>query len=86
VSHCDPETPGSDCARAYCSCLGEIKAGQVILSDFGEIVDDSWRWVTAHYPNVEIDEYVIMPNHIHGIIILNQPVCRGGSRLPAETE
>lgn len=38
------------------------------------IVDDCWQAIPKHFPNVKLDEYIIMPNHIHGIII----ICKDG--------
>lgn len=36
--------------------------------DVGEMVKEVWKSIPDHFPNVELREYVIMPNHIHGII------------------
>lgn len=64
-------------ARAYfitiCTELKKPYFGKVIydavsLSDIGEIVRDCWCEIPAHYPHTAIEDYVIMPNHIHGII------------------
>ncbi len=41
------------------------------LNIVGDIVEKCWREIPKHFPNVELDEYVIMPNHIHGIIVLH---------------
>lgn len=43
----------------------------MVLSDIGAIVHDNWIHVQEHFPTVELDDFVIMPNHLHGIIILN---------------
>ena len=52
-------------------CLfGEIVDGEMKLSPYGEIVPKWWNEIPKHFPNVEISAFVIMPNHIHGIIIL----------------
>ena len=51
-------------------------------NDLGEIVADTWLWLAQQYPYVELDAWCIMPNHLHGIIIItddNKP-CRGSSR------
>ncbi len=42
-----------------------------ILSDLGRIAEECWLEIPVHYPNVILDEYVIMPNHIHGIIMIH---------------
>ena len=62
------------------SCLfGSVVDGVVRLNDAGRLVRDLWEWLAARYPYVTLDEYVVMPSHLHGIIaIANQ--CRGGSR------
>jgi REP element-mobilizing transposase RayT len=39
---------------------------------FGEIADLLWYEIKNHHKNVELDEYVIMPDHVHGIIIINR--------------
>ena len=42
------------------------------MCETGKIVDKVWNDLPNHYPNCELDEYVIMPNHFHGIIKLNE--------------
>jgi len=41
------------------------------LNDAGRIVQDIWDALPGHYPCVELDCFVVMPNHIHGIVVLN---------------
>jgi putative transposase len=54
------------------ACLfGEVKNDGVLLSRLGQEVEASWEEIPARHRNVELDEYVVMPNHVHGIIILN---------------
>ena len=60
--------------------LGKIVNGQMVLNEWGKIVRDCWQWLEKQYPNVELDEFIIMPNHMHGIIIINDLDCRGDSR------
>lgn len=57
-------------------CLfGEIKNGRMILNDAGKMISHWWNELKNKYANVRIDEYVVMPNHCHGIInIVNSPV------------
>ena len=42
------------------------------LSKLGKIINDQWHKIPEEFGNVGIDEFVIMPNHIHGIVILNR--------------
>ena len=50
--------------------FGEIIDGKVVPNDAGEIVKSVWNELPNHYPHVELDQFVIMPNHFHGIIVL----------------
>ena len=55
------------------------------LNELGEIVAESWQWLERQYEHVEMDEWVVMPNHLHGIIMITD--CRGGSRTaPARSD
>ena len=49
--------------------FGEIADGQMKLNEFGEIVRAEWERTAIVRPNVELGVYVIMPNHVHGILI-----------------
>jgi putative transposase len=53
-------------------CLfGKILKEEMRLNDYGRIVDECWRTIPEHFPNVELGAYVVMPNHVHGIIVIN---------------
>ncbi len=41
------------------------------LNSLGEIAEKYWKEIPLHHDNVELDKFVIMPNHVHGILILN---------------
>ena len=45
----------------------------MILSGIGKMADRFWQDIPNHFPFVRLDEYVIMPNHMHGIILINNP-------------
>ena len=52
-------------------CLfGKIVNSEMILNDAGRMISDIWHQIPGNYPGVEIDEFVVMPNHIHGIVVL----------------
>ncbi|MDD4530125.1 MAG: transposase [Candidatus Gracilibacteria bacterium] len=51
--------------------FGKIIDGEMVLNEFGKIALKCWNEIIKHHGNVGIDEFIIMPNHIHGIIILN---------------
>lgn len=43
------------------------------VTQIGQIAIDFWQEIPKHYPFVELDEFVIMPNHLHGILFFNRP-------------
>jgi len=56
-------------------CLfGEIVNGEMVLSEYGKIVEQCWFNLPNHYDNIELDAYVIMPDHFHGIIFITDSV------------
>ncbi len=66
-----------------CTCqrecfLGEIADGQVQLNECGDMVRAQWLSLPTYHLHVVLDEFVIMPNHLHGIIILTDADARAG--------
>ncbi len=59
------------CTKNHKSFLGKIINGKMILNQFGELITSNWIKIQTLHNNIELDEFVIMPNHIHGIIIIN---------------
>jgi REP-associated tyrosine transposase len=51
--------------------LGEVLNDSVILSAAGRVVAECWQWVAQRYAHIELDEWVVMPNHLHGIIVIS---------------
>lgn len=54
--------------------FGDISDDGMILNQCGDIAKNSWLDLANHHKNIQLDAFVIMPNHIHGIIIINNPV------------
>lgn len=50
---------------------GKIEKGEMILNALGKIVTEEWLKTKEIRTNVELDYFVVMPNHIHGIVIIN---------------
>lgn len=50
--------------------FGEIVAGEMHLSPIGDIVANEWVKTPQIRPNVQLDEWVIMPNHLHAILVI----------------
>lgn len=62
--------------------FGEIVNGEMKLNHYGEIVQKWWNEISIHFANVETDAFVIMPNHVHGIIFIVER--RGTVSVPEE--
>jgi len=80
------------CTKGLKCFLGEVVDNQVYLSSVGQIVAEEWQRTEEIRPRVKLDEWVVMPNHLHGIIILEgdrgveagvETPRRGVSTLPA---
>jgi len=59
------------CTHDKVCMFGEAIEDEMRLTPTGEIAKRCWEEIPKHFPNVELDEHIIMPNHIHGIIIIN---------------
>ena len=56
-------------------CLfGEVSNGKMELNEYGQIATDCWQEIPKHFSGVDIDEFVVMPNHVYGIFVIH---CRG---------
>ena len=54
-------------------CLfGEVVGGEMQLNDVGHLIETLWEEMPDHYAGVQVDAFMVMPNHIHGIIILTK--------------
>jgi REP element-mobilizing transposase RayT len=68
------------CTQDRSFLFGEMVHGEMRLNDAGKMVYDVWNDLPAFYPGVQTDAFIVMPNHIHGIIILvgaDPRVCPG---------
>lgn len=98
--HCrrSPRLPGYDYAQPggyYVTIytfdreplLGKIVDDDIRLSTSGEIVKACWNHLPEHYPLVQLDAFVIMPNHVRGIILLlDEEVARTGLEPDARAD
>ena len=59
--------------------FGQINDGEITLTEVGAMVTQAWIAIPEHFSNVELSAFIVMPNHIHGIIsISSQPVSMSG--------
>ena len=71
------------CAHNRACIFGDVVDGTMVLNDVGQIVQHCWDDLPNHFAHVELDAFVVMPNHVHGIIVLTDGV--GAGLKPAPT-
>jgi len=62
------------CTRNRECLFGDVVNGEMHLSRIGEIVAEEWQNTPKVRPSVQMDEWIVMPNHIHGIIVITDAV------------
>jgi putative transposase len=70
------------CAQNRECLLGDVVDGNLVLNAAGEIVCRVWNALPTKYPGIEIDEFVVMPNHMHGIIRIHHADNIAGGETP----
>jgi len=61
------------CTHSREHYFGDIINGRTQLSEIGHLANKYWLEIPEHFPFVELDAFVVMPNHVHGILIINKP-------------
>jgi putative transposase len=84
LAHFDYTQPGAYfvtiCAAERACLFGEVADCVMLISGAGEVVADVWRTLPPRFPEITLDSFVVMPNHIHGVICISATMKRG---LPA---
>ncbi len=65
-----------------CVGAGPRACPEMVLLDAGRMITSVWQQIPSHYPGNDVNEFVVMPNHIHGIIIIVGTSKNGQSELP----
>ena len=65
------------------SFFGKIRDGEMIFNDAGRMVNFEWGTLQERFPNIETDVFQVMPNHLHGIIIIRNPESVEAGLVPA---
>ena len=73
------------CTRGRKEFFGNIREGKLDLNRYGETVNQCWHNLPRHYPNCSLDSFVIMPNHVHGIIVIDNENVVGNGFKPFPT-
>ena len=67
---------------ARAQLFGKLAGEEMQLSAIGEFAQGCWREIPEHFSNAELGAFVIMPNHVHGIIILHERAERAAISSP----
>ena len=70
------------CVKNRACIFGNIREDGMVYSPLGQIASDTWRKLPLHYQHIGVDEFIVMPNHFHGIVIINDV---GAGFKPAPT-
>ena len=63
------------CVNNRSNSFGGITAGKMVFNNVGQMIFDIWDEIPKYYGGIDIDEFQIMPNHIHGIVIVGAAPC-----------
>lgn len=66
------------CTNNRYHLFGDVYKGEMMLNAYGHLATACWLFIPYNYEQVQLDHYVVMPNHIHGMVILDQ------GKLPVE--
>ena len=90
LSGYDYSSPGAYfitiCTHRHECLFGNIVAGKMGLNDAGRTDQACWNEIPDHFPQVSLDAFVVMPNHVHGIFfIVEAPIVRAKDLSPLQT-
>jgi REP element-mobilizing transposase RayT len=60
------------CVQNRIPAFGAIKNDEMCLNNCGEILKKQWFWLGEQYRYITLDEFIVMPDHIHGIVIIKE--------------
>jgi REP element-mobilizing transposase RayT len=74
------------CVQGRECLLGEVAGAAVVLSPFGRMVENWWNDLPRRFPRLDLDAWVVMPNHLHGIVVLGAPALETTNSEPLTVE
>ena len=60
------------CTKGRYPYFGRVAPGEMILTPAGQAARDCWYAIPDHFPFVRLGEFIVMPNHVHGIVIIDK--------------
>jgi putative transposase len=58
------------CTKNREEYFGKIENGEIVLNEYGNIAKKCWEGIKNHFDGCELDEFIVMPNHVHGIVAI----------------
>lgn len=58
------------CTQGRACLFGDAADGRMVLNDAGRMAEKCWMDIPDHFPHVELDLFIVMPNHVHGILVI----------------
>ncbi|MDP2238387.1 MAG: hypothetical protein Q8J88_18310 [Bacteroidales bacterium] len=72
------------CCQDRASRFGQVVKGEMVLNEFGQIAYNEWMKLSERFPNMQLDVFQIMPNHMHGIIALVRATLAVAQNTPTD--
>ena len=69
------------CAYQRQSLFGLVRDNKMALNQCGQIAEHAWRNIPMHFQDIHLDEFIVMPNHVHGILFTDGERARHASPL-----
>ncbi|XPS82455.1 hypothetical protein Dvar_04730 [Desulfosarcina variabilis str. Montpellier] len=69
------------CTHQHECLFGIIDDGHLHLNDTGQMAQTCWNEIPDHFPHVRLDAFVVMPNHVHGILFISKNVIVGAKNF-----
>lgn len=60
------------CTHEKKCLLGRVAGSRVEPSRLGQVAAECWLRIPEHFPRVQLDAFVVMPNHLHGVLVLHR--------------
>lgn len=74
------------CVQEKQCVFGEIANHTMQLNSYGSMAQQQWEWLAHQYPYIVLHAFVVMPNHIHGILEINQESIAAGVKIKSLSE
>ena len=60
------------CAYQHECLFGEVVGGEMLLNRLGQLLHSRWQAIPRYFSSVNLDDFVVMPNHIHRIVVIRE--------------